>query len=96
VQDVVSVKLTVFHQHLEQQCPCLTIQRACISKTISGANGVNVQLWPCCMPLTVYLLVSKKRCILSNISAQLVHLQGSRLVENLSLTQNIGQSKSLT
>jgi len=96
VQGIFSIKLTVFHQYLEQQGPCFSIQRACISKTISsGASDFSVQLWPCCMPLTVYLLVSKKRCILSNISAQLVHLQGSRF-EGTCHLHHIGQPKSLT
>ncbi len=45
--------------------------------------------------LTIYLLVSKQRCILGDISAQLVHLQTSRLVE-ICHSHHISHPKSLT
>jgi hypothetical protein len=45
--------------------------------------------------LTVYLLVSKQRCILSDKTAQLVHLQTIRLVD-ICHSYHISHPESLT
>lgn len=45
--------------------------------------------------LTVYLLVSKQRCILSDKTAQLVHLQTNRLVD-ICHSYHISHPESLT